>query len=408
METQWKTDNWFVSPWNYAPEARSGLDFPDQIEIHDITLRDGEQQAGIIFSRKEKVEIAKKLDQVGVHRIEGGMPAVSQQDEAAIKEMVESSLNAEVFCLSRCMVADVKLAKQCGVKGISIEIPSSEHIIKYGYGWELKKAIDLSVQATLAAKEEGLYTVFFPVDASRAEINWFLDLIQQISEEGHMDALGVVDTFGGCAPHAVPYMMSQIKARINKPLEAHFHDDFGLGVANTLAALANGGSVAHTTVSGIGERAGNTPMEELVLAMLTMYGIDLGLKTELLFNLSQLVHQKAGLPVRPNQAVIGPTLFHVESGIIASWMRMTGREHRLELVPFAPELVGQKDIQLVMGKNSGLDSVRTWLEEAEMTATDEQMLEMLKLVKNKAFEKSGLISRKEFKELAARVLMDPA
>jgi isopropylmalate/homocitrate/citramalate synthase len=250
--------------------------------------------------------------------------------------------------------------------------------------------------------------VFFPVDASRAEINWFLDLIQQISEEGHMDALGVVDTFGGCAPHAVPYMMSQIRARIKKPLEAHFHDDFGLGVANTLAALANGGSVAHTTVSGIGERAGNTPMEELVLAMLTMYGIDLGIKTEFLFNLSQLVHQKAGLPVRPNKAVIGPTLFHVESGIIASWMRMTGREHRLELVPFAPELVGQEDIQLVMGKNSGLDSVRTWLEEAGMTATDEQMLDMLKLVKNKAFEKNGLLAKQEFKELAEKVLLDTA
>ena len=144
------------------------------------------------------------------------------------------------------------------------------------------------------------------------------------------------------------------------------------------------------------------------LSKVGLPGADLGLKTELLFNLSQLVHQKAGLPVRPNKAVIGPTLFHVESGIIASWMRMTGREHRLELVPFAPELVGQKDIQLVMGKNSGLDSVRTWLEEAGMTATDEQMLDMLKLVKNKAFEKNGLLAKQEFKELAEKVLLDTA
>jgi len=404
METPWKTDKWFVSPWNYAPEATATLHFPDQIKIHDITLRDGEQQAGIVFSPQEKVEIAKKLDQAGVHRIEGGMPAVSPQDEAAIKEMAGMGLRAEIFCLSRCMVADVRLAKACGVRGISIEIPSSEHIIKYGYGWELKKAIDLSVQATLAAREEGLYTVFFPVDASRAEINWFLDLIQQISEEGHMDALGVVDTFGGCAPHAVPYMMSRIKARIRKPLEAHFHDDFGLGVANTLAALANGGSVAHTTVSGIGERAGNTPMEELVLALLTMYGIDLGLRTEMFTELSRLVLQRAGLTVRPNKPIVGPTLFNVESGIIASWMRITGREHRLELVPFAPELVGQEDIRLVLGKNSGLDSVRTSLEEAGLGATEEQMLKMVTLVKSRSYEKKGLLTGEEFRQIATEVL----
>jgi len=402
--TPWKTDKWFVSPWNYAPEAVASLGFPDEIKIHDITLRDGEQQAGIVFTRQEKIEIARKLDQVGVHRIEGGMPAVSPQDEAAIKDMVALGLKAEIFCLSRCMAADVRKAKECGVRGISIEIPSSEHIIKYGYGWELKKAIGLSVEATLAAKEAGLYTVFFPVDASRAEMNWFLDLIEQISTEGHMDALGVVDTFGGCAPHAVPNLMSRIRARIDKPLEPHFHDDFSLGVANTLAALACGGSVAHTTVSGIGERAGNTPMEDLVLALLTMCGRDLGLKTEMFCELSRFVLERAGVTVRPNRPIVGRTLFQVESGIIASWMRLTGREHRLELVPFAPELVGQEDVRLVMGKNSGLDSIRTWLEEAGLAASEAQMLEMVRRVKDRSFEKKGLLSRQEFRDIAAAVL----
>jgi len=402
--TPWKTDKWFVSPWNYAPEAMASLGFPDEIKIHDITLRDGEQQAGIVFTRQEKVDIARKLDQVGVHRIEGGMPAVSPQDEAAIKDMAALGLKAEVFCLSRCLAADVRKAKECGVRGISIEIPSSEHIIKYGYGWELEKAIGLSVEATLAAKEAGLYTVFFPVDASRAEMNWFLDLIEQISTEGHMDALGVVDTFGGCAPHAVPNMMSRIRARIDKPLEPHFHDDFSLGVANTLAALACGGSVAHTTVSGIGERAGNTPMEDLVLALLTMCGRDLGLKTEMFCELSRFVLERAGVTVRPNRPIVGRTLFQVESGIIASWMRLTGREHRLELVPFAPELVGQEEVRLVMGKNSGLDSIRTWLEEAGLAASEAQMLEMVRRVKDRSFQKKGLLGRQEFRDIAEAVL----
>jgi isopropylmalate/homocitrate/citramalate synthase len=400
----WKNEMWFTSPWNYLEEATKELHFNDTIKIHDITLRDGEQQAGIVFSREDKVEIAKELSSVGVHRIEAGMPAVSPQDEAAIKEIVDLGLNSEIFCLSRCMVADVELAKKCGVKGITIEIPSSEHIIKYAYGWELKKAIDLSIQATLAAKEAGLYTVFFPVDASRANLDWFLDLIEQISTAGHMDALGLVDTFGVCAPHCIPAIMSKIKSRISKPLEPHFHDDFNLGVANTIAALYCGGTVAHTTVSGIGERAGNTPMEDLVLALLTLYGKDIGIKTEKLFSLSKLVHERAQVTSRSNRSIIGDSLYNIESGIIATWMRMTGEEHLLEIIPYKPQLVGQNPVKLVMGKNSGIDSVRTWLESDGIQANESQMLLILKAVKQKSYDKKGLLTRSEFREIAETIL----
>ena len=166
----WKNESWFTSPWNFAPEVREGLNFPDEIKIHDITLRDGEQQTGITFRREEKVEIAKLLAKAGVHRIEAGMPAVSPQDEAAIKEIVDLDLGCEIFAFSRCMIPDVKKAAECGVSGIVVEIPSSEHIIKDAYGWELDKAVKLSIEATLAAKEAGLYTVFFPIDSSRADI----------------------------------------------------------------------------------------------------------------------------------------------------------------------------------------------------------------------------------------------
>lgn len=259
----WETKDWFVSPWNYSDEVTEGFEYPEKIKIHDVTLRDGEQQAGLIFNFDQKLRIAERLAEMGVHRIEAGMPAVSKTDEKAIKEIVKRNLGPEIFAFGRCMVDDVKRAVDCGVTGIVIEIPSSEHIIKNAYGWSLEKAINLSIEATQYAKENNLYTVFFPIDASRANIDWVINLLERVATEGHMDALALVDTFGGLSPHAIPYLVKKIRERIKKPLEAHFHNDFGLGTANTLLALASGVEVAHTTISGIGAAESNVDLFKL-------------------------------------------------------------------------------------------------------------------------------------------------
>lgn len=399
MAEPWKTDKWFVSHWNYEPEVRAGLNFAKKIKLHDVSLRDGEQQAGLVFNREEKVKIAKKLDEVGIHRIEAGMPAVSKQDEMAIKDIASLGLKAEIFAFSRCMVEDVKKAADCGVKGIVMEIPSSEHIIKYAYRWSLQKSIDLSVEATLCAKENGLYTVFFPIDSSRADLNWFLDLIEKVSTEGHMDALVVVDTFGGCSPHAIPHFIKKIKERIAKPLEIHFHDDFGMGAANTIIGLACGGSVAHTTITSIGERAGNAAYEDVALALLIMYGIDLGLKTEKFTQLSRLIREITGFKVPSNRPIVGDMIFDIESGIIVSWLRNCGDEHMLELCPFRPELVGHGPPKAVLGKNSGLDSVKIYLEQLGIDATQGEIEEILLKVKDKSYKNRGLLTLDDFKSI---------
>jgi len=406
MKQLWKTDKWFVSPWNYEQEVIKQFNFPPakDIKIHDITLRDGEQQAGIAYTLEDKMKIAKALAEAGVHRIETGMPAVSKEDERAIKEIVQADFGPEIFAFSRCMVSDVKLAKECGVKGVVVEIPSSEHIIKHAYGWELQKAIDLSIEATLLAKELGLYTVWFPIDASRADMNWFLDLIEKISTEGHMDALAVVDTFGGISPHAIPHLIKRIRERVKKPLEPHFHDDFGMGVANTLMALACGCTVAHTTVTGIGERAGNAAMEELVLALLTMYGIDLGIKTEKFYSLSKLVRELSRTQIPSNRPIVGETLLNVESGIVAAWVRRCRKEQPLELGPFVPSLVGQQPVEIVMGKSSGIDSVAEWLEKIGEDASQEQREAIVLKVKETSIKKKGLLTEQEFKKIFDQVV----
>jgi len=398
--TPFKTDKWFVSPWNYEDVVTKNLNFAKKIKIHDVSLRDGEQQAGLIFNKDQKVAIAEKLAEVGVDRIEAGMPAVSGQDKAAIEEIVKRNLGPEIFAFARCVKEDIKKAADTGVDGVIVEIPSSEHIIKNAYKWSLEKAMNLSVEATKYAEELGLYTVFFPIDMTRADMNWVLTLIEKVATEGHMDALAVVDTFGGLAPHAVPNLIKRVKERIKKPIEVHFHDDFGLGAANTIMALAAGAEVMHTTICGIGERAGNAPYEDIVLSLLTMYGIDLGLKYDKIYETAKFLRKISGLKTRQNRPIFGDHIFDIESGIISAWYENVKDTAPLELSPFLPSLIGHNQSKIVMGKNSGIPSIDNWLRELNLSVgSEEKKMEILLKVKEKAYLKGDLLSKEEFKEI---------
>ena len=399
----WKTDQWFVSPWNYLPEVTKEFSFADKVEVHDITLRDGEQQAGVVFNKEDKVRIAAKLAEAGVHRIEAGMPAVSPDDEAAIREIVKMHLGVKIFAFSRCMREDIKRAADCGVDGVVVEIPSSEHIIQYAYRWPLEKAIDLSISATSYARELGLYTVFFPIDATRADMGQYLNLIERVSTEGHMDALALVDTFGTLSPHAVPYFVEKTRERIKKPLETHFHMDFGHGVSNTILALASGVEVMHTTVSGIGERVGNTPMEDTVLSLLMLYGKDIGIKTEYFKELSDMVLEMAGVSIPSNRQIVGDRVFDIESGIITDWLRNCGDQYPTELFPYIWDVVGQSPPQAVLGKGSGLPSVELWLNRLGLTADEEEKKEILAQVKHLSLNHKRLLNEEEFRQIVEQV-----
>jgi isopropylmalate/homocitrate/citramalate synthase len=402
----WKTDKWFVSPWNFAPEVRAQLHFPKNIKFHDITLRDGEQQSGVIFTKDDKIRIAEGLAAAGVHRIEAGMPVVSPSDMAAIKEIVKRKLGPQIFAFSRCMVDDVKRAVDCGVSGIVMEVPSSTHIIEYAYKWPLEKAIDLSIESTAYAHAQGLEVVFFPIDFSRAEINWVLDLITRVAKEGHMDALALVDTFGVLAPHAMQYLVRETRKRIDKRLEAHFHMDFGLGIANTLMAVAEGVEVIHSTVLGLGERAGNIPMEETAMALLTLYGVDTGLKYEKLYGLAKLVEQLSGHKVASNRPVVGDQLFHVESGIIASWWMNCGKDRPTELFPYHWDVVGQPAPRIVIGKGSGIDSIKAKLKEIGVSANEEEAMKVVMAVKEHSLKTKALLTDQEFNQVVRATLPD--
>ncbi len=397
----WKSESWFVSPWNFLPEVTEQFNPPARVRIHDVTLRDGEQQAGIVFKKDEKVYIAEKLAEAGIHRIEAGTPAVSPNDEAAIKEIVRRNLGPEIFVLSRCMIDDVKRAVDCGVDGVTIEIPSSEHLVEHSYRWSMEKATDLSIKATSFAHEQGLYVSFFPVDATRSNIDWFLRLIQRVASEGHMDALGLVDTFGVLSPHGASFYTRTMRKHIDKPLEVHFHNNFGMAVANTIMSVLEGGEVIHSTVTGIGEGGGNCPMIEAVMALRILYGIDTGIKYEKLNELSQLVYDLAGKG--PNRPFVGEETYDVESGMVVSWHRNSRSAYPTETVPVDPALVGHRGPRYVMGKKSGIDSVLIWAERLSIELDREQAQEVLRRVKLESHDKKRELSEDEFSIIAEAV-----
>ena len=402
----WKSKLHFVSPWDYAEEVTRDFAFPRTVKFHDITLRDGEQQSGLCFRKSEKIRIAEALAEAGVDRIEAGMPVVSKQDAAAIRAIVRAKLGPRIFSFARCMVPDVKRALDTGVDGIVVEIPCSEHLIKHAYQWPLDKAIDLAIEATSFAREHGLYTVFFPIDASRSGIDWFLDTIERVATEGHMDALALVDTFGGVSPSAMGFLVRKVKERIDKPIETHFHDDFGCGTANTLLALAAGCEVAHVTVSGIGERCGNASLEEVALALKTMYGAKTNIRHDKLYGLSKLVQKVCRMELPSNAAIVGDRVFEVESGIIVSWLKNCGYEHALELFPYRWDLVGQPEPKVLIGKKSGLDTIRHYMEVIGRAsdADDDQLMAILVAVKDAALRKKGLLELAEFRAIVRKTL----
>lgn len=403
----WKTERWFSSPWNYLTEVTGDLAFPPAIRVHDVSLRDGEQQAGVVFTADEKVRLAEALSEAGIHRIEAGLPAVSPADEEAVRRVAAAGLDSEVYAFSRCMVDDVKLAVDCGVTGVVTEVPSSHHLIEKAYGWPVQRAIEASIDATRLAHESGLQVSFFPIDATRAGMVELLDDLETIATNGHVDAIVLVDTFGVISPHAIRYFARQVRRRFDVPLETHFHMDFGLGIANTILALAEGASVVQSTVAGIGERAGNVPTEETIMALLTMYGIETGIKTERFYDIARLVGEISGVAQPSNRPVTGERLFHVESGIITTWVKNVGDADLTEAFPYRPEMVGQPGHQIVLGKGSGLDSVAIWLDRHGVTeATTPEMEEILREVKALSLQKKGLLDDDEFLAIAGRVIPD--
>jgi len=398
------SDKYSASYLNFLDEVRANFKIPKKVLIQDITLRDGEQQAGIVFTKEDKIKIANLLDEVGVDRIEAGMPAVSSQDKEAVRAIAHSGSHAKIFAFARCMKQDVDLALECDVDGVSMEIPSSEQIIRDAYAWPLEKAIDLSIEATSYAAKHGLHVSFFTIDSTRASLDWWFRIIDNVATKGHMDSMVLVDTFGVCAPEAIRYFTRKAREHLNKPIEAHFHNDFGLAVANSLAAVTEGAEVVHTTVNGIGERMGNADLAETALSLEVLYGAKLEITFSKLRKLSKLVEKLSGVKMPPQKPVVGDNIFSIESGIVAGWwLNLKAINKPLVMYPYTWDLVGQEGVKLVLGKKSGRESLVNKLNELGLDASRIDVDKLLMRIKDESLKQKSPLSDNDIKMLLTKM-----
>ena len=405
MHEPWNQDRKFrVSPTNYAEAVTSQYHFPAKVEILDTTLRDGEQQPGLFIAPEDRLRLVRQLDDIGIHRIEAGNPSISKQDADSVKAICDLGLKAKIYAFCRAMAQDAKLAKSCGVDGVLMEIPSSEHLLKYGKRWSVEKAIGAAVEGTLAAREEGLLVSFFPADSSRADVEYLLDMIDQVKTKGYMDSVVLVDTFGCYTPMAAAYTVKRIKDRFpSLPVEAHFHEDFDMGVANTIAAFTAGADVAHTTVNGVGERAGSVPYEPLVLSLELLYGVNTGIKLDRIVETSKMFRKMVGQDVHPHKAVVGDRIFTYETGLPWSLWKNCRDENPTAMFSYMWPVTGHGGPAIVMGKKSGKDNVADKLDQLGLEADADQLAKILSRVKEMAYEVNRALTDEEFRQIVLTI-----
>ncbi len=391
---------WWVSPYNFVDEVRGGLDLPEKVEIHDATLRDGEQTPGVVFRKDDKVRIAQKLDEVGVERIEAGMPAVSDEDFAAIKEITRLGLKAKIYAFARAMTVDIDKAVECGAHGVVIEIPIGYPKLKYQFKWTWEDVLRKSVDCINYARKRNLHTVYFPYDTTRSREEDLTNLLTRLMNDAPPDSIGVIDTMGCALPEAVKYLVRKVKKLTGIPVEIHTHNDFGMGVATELAAVAAGAEVVHSCVNGLGERTGNAAMEELMVGLHILLGMKTRYRFDKLIELSDLVSSLSKVKLASNKPVVGKGNYIRESGIGIDLV-MT---KPLAMFGTAPRLTG-REAEIVLGKKSGKASITYTLEKLGMkNVSDESVTEILKEVKEKGTKKKGLLNPDEIQEIIKRKL----
>lgn len=398
-ENHFEEGKWWVSPYNFLPEVRRSLELPVKVQIHDASLRDGEQTPGVVFSVDDKIRIATKLAEVGVDRIEAGMPAVSPQDAEAIREISQLGLPSRIFTFARALKQDIDMALECGAHGVIIEVPIGYPKLTTQFGWTWEDVFRKSRDVINYAREQGLYAVFFPYDTTRARPQDLENLCRGIMNESPPDSIGIVDTMGCATPEAIKYMVRWVKGMTGLPVEIHTHNDFGLGVATELAAVTAGAEVVHSCANGLGERTGNAALEELMLGLDLLYGYDTGYRLDKLPELGALLSELSNIPIARNKPVLGSGNFIRESGIGIQYVM----HDPLVMFGTHPALTGRSG-EVVLGKKSGKASVTYKLAELGLGEVgDDQAVQILDRVKAMGIAKRDILNDTEFREIVSNI-----
>ena len=374
---------------------KCGMDSTVAVRCDSTTRRFGTASRLWAWSshRDEKYEIACALDGLGVGRIEAGFPRVSEADSRAVKRILDAGLTSEIWGFSRAVRADLDALIELGISRALIEISTSEVKMK-AYGFNRAVVVERATDGIKHAVDNGMRVIFFPVDSTRSDLGFLQEIYGRALEAGASE-LAVVDTIGACAPEAVEHLIRQVRDWIGFeiPLHFHGHNDFGLGTALAIAAVRGGADWVQGTVNGIGERAGNSDLCEVALALLCLYDVPVDLDLTKARKVSALVQEAGDYQVDGWRPVVGENLFTRESGAVANQFHIPEA-----IEPYSADLVSAPR-RIVLGKKSGLANIKLKVEELGLSVPEDKLGKILAQVKTRATDAGRLMSDEEFRQL---------
>ena len=350
-----------------------------KVRIFDTTLRDGEQTPGVSLSPEKKLNIAKKLDALGIDAIETGFPVISEGERNAVKMITSENLQSELCGLARTNKKDIDTAVDCGLNYIHTFIATSDIHLEYKLKMTREQALEKAIDAVEYGKSRGLQVEFSAEDATRTDREFLKSVFTQVAKAG-ADRIDIPDTVGYSTPQYIAEITKDAIDATQLPVSVHCHNDFGLAVANAISGIQAGAECAHVTINGIGERAGNASLEELVMALNSLQfeqKWETNIKKELLYETSRYVSKIVGITVQPNKAIVGENAFGHESGIHTHGVL----NNPLTYEPISPEIVGRTR-WLQVGKHAGIHGMNAMLKEYGIVPNEEQTKKILDKVKN--------------------------
>lgn len=368
----------------------------NRVYIFDTSLRDGEQSPGNSMNTEEKLLLSRQLEKLGVDIIEAGFPIASEGDFDAVRQIAREIKKSQVAGLARANKQDIDRAwqaiKHAAHPRIHTFISSSDIHLKYQLRKSREQVLKEAVAAVKLARSYTDNVEFSPMDATRSDKDYLVQMVSAVIDAGAV-TVNIPDTVGYTVPeefgNLIAYLFARVKNMGDTIISVHCHNDLGLAVANSLAAITNGARQVECTINGIGERAGNTAMEEIVMALATrkdMYGLYTKIKTEQIYKSSRLLTQITGIPVQPNKAIVGANAFAHESGIHQDGLI----KEKITYEIMTPQSVGISDSHIVLGKHSGRAAIAQHVKKMGYILNEEQINHVAAKVKDLADVKKDI------------------
>src|SRR6185503_1201919 len=394
-----RPDQVWTSAFNEQDAVQKGFDRTRTVRFYDTTLRDGEQSTGVCFSADEKFEIAGKLADLGIGRIESGFPRVSEEDTQAVKRILDAGLKSEIWGFARCLQADIDAHVELGTQYLLCEITTSDMKMK-AFGFTREKVMNNVVNSVKYAKDKGIKKVnFFAVDSTRSDLGYLRDIYGSALQAG-ADEISVVDTIGACAPETAEYLIRQVRSWFGKdvPIHWHGHNDFGLATASAIAAVRGGADWIQGTINGMGARAGNADLCEVALALQFLYHVPVEMDLSKAREVSDLVQKHGKYTVDSWKPVVGKFIFTRESGGVAAQFHQPSA-----IEPYSSEILGA-DRHVALGKKSGLANIKIKLDELGLSAPQDKHGAILEKVKSLGTAEKRLVTDDEFRTIVAQAV----